>query len=423
MKPQHLLLSLGWLLLISGCTAVPESVPTAPPTRVVSETATPATVLPANTPLAAAVTATLLPNSTSAPIEAPMLPAAAVRQTQAALIAVYTSIPSKPPAPTPTSFTRTIWRILFNAVPCPADVIACDNALFMEESSRWYLINSDGSGLIALEDTGTFLSNMWGYPHPSPDGTYLAYLARSETNNELHIMLAEISSGNVSDLGIAPDVFQELKFLSESGCLAVYSSPRLNDAPAIEIVTVTKVCAGSDERQLLETIELPGLRPAMNLYRLSPQGDAFLITTLNESSIPEAYVYEFGSQQPPRLLLSGEDATWFIGGPARWRPDGQEIEIFLQHLEPDNMMRILLYTSDRQGNNRRITLELKLPFSLQGDWSPDGRELAFFPGMPEYTPETTGIYILDLETGTWRQILSGFYKDTPLIQSWQATLP
>ncbi len=291
----------------------------------------------------------------------------------------------------------------------------------MSQTSQWYVVESDGSNLVALEDTGTFLADMWGYPYLSPDGTQLAYLTRSEVDNELHVTLAEVHNGNVIDLGPLSGRFQDLRFLSETGCLAIYTSPGWESRPTVETLTVTKICTSVDP-QVLETIDFPDLRPALNQYHVSPEGDAILITTRSISGVPEIYIYEFGGQQPPQLLFSAEDETWFSSGPIRWQPNGQKVEFFLEHGEPDGLIQILLHTIDRKGVRDDNSLELKLPFSINGDWSPDGREIAFF-GMSDYTPETSGIYILDLETGEWRQILSEFYNSAPLIQNWQADVP
>jgi len=295
----------------------------------------------------------------------------------------------------------------------------------MEEVSRWYIIESDGSDLVALEATETFLVDLWGSPHLSPDGTHLAYLVRSKTDDELHLMLSEISSGHTSDLGVVSQQLRELKFLPEPGCLALYTAPRWDERPAVETLTVTKRCAGSTEHQILETIEFPNIRPVFNRYYLSPQGDALLIMTRNADNIPEVYIYEFGSQEPPRLVFTGTDEAGFPYGPARWLPDGQGVEFFAQLVEPDGSVKELLYASNRQATDIQVKLELNLPFSLEfgGDWSPDGRELAFFPALPKITPEVSGIYILDLETGEWWQIVSGLYSDTPGIQAWSAEIP
>lgn len=322
--------------------------------------------------------------------------------------------------PTPTT---PDWRILLHAIPCPSSLTNCGTDLYLNDLSRWHLVNSNGSGLLALEDTQTFLATMWGHPHLSPDGTHLAYLVRSQTDQQIHLMLSPINSGQTTDLGQAPQTFRTLKFLPEPGCLAVYSSPAQPEPGATETITVTKQCAGSTEHQPLETIQLPNIQPYSH-YHLSPQGDALLILTWNPQSIFELYIHEFGTQQPPRLLFTAEDATWSLWGPARWLPDGQSVEFFTQQIQPDGSARVLLYTTDRQATTTQLKLDLKLPFTLiSGDWSPDGRELAFFPGLPNYTPQTSGIYILDLTNGQWRQIISGLYNDDPGIRTWHAAIP
>ncbi len=423
------LLFFSWLAT-TGCTPTSDTAVTIPPTRLVASS-TPHSNISTNvpsattTPLAADIQATqiaLLAEATPIPTMV-TLSIEDILATQTAKPPLPTITPSATPTlrPTLTPYPGLTWRILFQAVPCPNTNVSCNNDLFMSQRSQWYVVESDGSNLVALEDTGTFLADMWGYPYLSPDGTQLAYLVRSGVDTELHVTLAEVNNGNASDLGPLSGRFRDLRFLSETGCLAIYTSPGLDKMPTIETLTVTKLCT-SAAPQVLETIEFPDLRPALNDYHLSPEGDAILITTRSTSGVPEIYIYEFGSQQPPQLLFSAEDETWFISGPIRWQPNGQKVEFFLQHGEPDGLIQILLYTIDRKGVRDDNSLELKLPFSINGDWSPDGREIAFF-GMTDYTPEASGIYILDLKTGEWRQILSEFYSDVPLIQNWQADVP
>lgn len=429
MNSRYLLISLvclGWLLT-AGCTPPVEPAPTVPATMpALSGTPTPTTrpittPTPVATPLPDTLTPTFEPGAS--PVR-PTLSLPEVRASQTALWAdIYATTPTWTPSPTSTPISGPIWRILFRAVPCPRSINECGIDLYMHDVSRWYLIDSDGSDLVALEDTEPFLTDMYigAEPHLSPDGTHLAYLAK--TDDEVHLMLSEIASVQTSDLGVAPQEFRELRFLSEPGCLAVYSSPGWDDRPVIEMVTVTKLCAGSTERQILGIVEFPNIRP-FSRYRLSPQGDALLIWTRNANSILELYIYEFGSQEPPRLLFAAEDNTWFLGA-ARWLPDGQSVEFIAQQSKPDGLRKVLVYASNRQPTDIQVKLELDLPFGLSGmgNWSPDGREVALFPGIPKNTPETSGVYILDLESGEWRQIISGFYDVEPYVQAWQAEVP
>src|SRR5690606_35849057 len=106
---------------------------------------------------------------------------------------IYATTPTWTPSPTSTPLSGPIWRILFRAVPCPRSINECGIDLYMHDVSRWYLIDSDGSDLVVLEDTETFLTDMsiGAEPHLSPDGTHLAYLAK--TDDEVHLMLSEIA--------------------------------------------------------------------------------------------------------------------------------------------------------------------------------------------------------------------------------------
>lgn len=400
-------------LLTVGCTAT---------------SVTPETTTPLSAPITANVTITTPTNRptpwltpTPSPTPTP-LSATNVWQTQTAFMPAPTSTPTPTPRPTFTPALGPVWRILFSGVPCPADFSRCDNDLYIGESSRWYLINSDGSGLIALKDTDTFLTDLWGYPRISPDGTHLAYLARSEVDNDLHIMLAEISEGTPIDLGVAPEVVREMSFLPEPGCLAVYTSPRVDESPEVETITITKVCVEQPEHQVLRVIEFPNLRPAFNnWYRLSPGQEMLLVYGASLNDTWDIYVWEFDTNITlPGLVVSQSKSNY--RGSVRWHPDGQRIEFVTGGMQLDGTVLTSFYVADPNGENLMTRLDLTAEFAVpNGDWSPDGYEFAFSLVMPDLTPELSGIYVLDMESGVWQQILSEFY--ITLVHTWQLNFP
>lgn len=425
MKPQYLFTSLCCLggLLISGCTAVPESAATAPATRTVSETATPATVLPANTPLAAAVTATLLPNSTSVPIEAPMLPAAAVRQTQAALIAIYTPIPSKTPTPTftpgPTStpFTGAIRPILFAGIPCvPGHSYCTDHERF--EPMQWYQVYSDGSGFRSvdqLENPDMVIQRI----RFSPDGSLMAYWAASA--KERHLFLADLSNKNPIELVVVPAeqgaLMQGFDFMPETDCLVVWWSD-VQQATEFETVSVEQVCPGQAKPLGLGVFELPFRSGS---YLLSPQGDAFLAYSRDRDQNLQLYIQEIDVTSPPFFLFTSEDDLAFLS-PRRWRPDGQAIEFILNryHSPSYDQAAITKYVVSRDGQTvESYPLVEDAPFGLCCDWSPDGREIVI--ALLDRPSEINGIYVFNLEDASWRQILPGFQLDRGPI--WSPEMP
>jgi hypothetical protein len=424
MRTNHLLIYLCCVgsLWLASCS------PTDTAPLVITRTVAQATDTPASTATeTTAATATLLPTSTS-DIATPELPSLTFTSTPDPSLPPWTREPSPTPTiePTATVMPESIWTILFRAIPCPESWSSCNNDLFMDDYARWYLVNSDGSDLYPLEDSNTILANIWSMPYFSPDNTHLAYLARSETDDIPYLALTDTSNGNIINLGPVPEIIYELSFLSESDCVIVYTSPRPqpNELPTVAVVNVQKLCPDLSGPEILETITFPDLRPGYHhTYRLSPQNDALLAVGLNKNDIFEVYVYEFDSPHPPQLLFSAADERWWIDT-VRWHSDGQHIEFFVQRTHsPDELLDIILYASDRQATHLQTVLELQLPFSIRGgSWSPDGQQLAFFPGMPHYTPATSGLYILDLETGKWQQILSGFHITGP-VTTWFADIP
>ncbi len=417
MKPQYLLACLGWLLLISGCTAVPESAATVPATRMVGETATAATTLPAHTPLSAAVTATLLPNSTSALMEAPMLPAAAVRQTQAALVAVYTPLPSKTPTPTATPFTGPVWPILFAGVPCVSGHFYCTDPE-RHEPMQWYQVYSDGSGFRSvdqLENPDMVIQRI----RFSPDGSLMAYWAASSEHR--HLFLADLNNKNPIELVVVPAeqgaLMQGFDFVPETNCLVIWWSD-IQQVAEFETVSVEQVCPGHAEPQELGVFELPFRSGG---YLLSPQGDAFLAHSRNRDQNLQLYIQKIDATSPPLFLFTSEDELAFLS-PRRWQPDGQAIEFILNryHSLSYDQAAITKYAISRDGQTVESYLLVEdAPFGLCCDWSPDGREIVI--ALLDRPSEINGIYVFNLEDASWRQILPGFQLDRGPI--WSPEMP
>lgn len=408
------LCSFYWLALV-GCA--PTSEPLAATRLPVAQTTA---TLPA-----ASETATQSATSTFAPTATEAWQTRAAHLTSLPLPPSETPTVTDTPTPTFTPYPGPVWRILFLAVPCPEILSSCNNDLYMSYTSRWYLINSDGSDLTPLEDTGSFLADLWGFSRLSPDGKRLAYLMRSDEDQKLHLMLAEIHSGKIADLGLSPEVVVELGFSPEPECLMVYTTPRPEQVQEFQAITVIKICADSSDWEVLATVKfstLPASQTHLSSITLSPQGDALLIRSRNVNDISELYIYEFGNSEQPNLLFAAEDESWGIGLPS-WQPNGQHIEFFLQRWETNNTVSVHHYMSVRDGTDAQIVAEMSLPFSLDGAWSPDREEIAFFPGLDTYAPATSGLYILDLTTGKWRQIASNLYSDTPHVHTWQVDLP
>lgn len=419
MKLLHLLLIMCCLggLLISGCTAVPESAATLPATRMVDVTATPATVLPANTPLAAAVTATLLPNSTSAPIEAPMAPAVTARQTQAALADVYTPSPSKTPSPTATPFTGPVWPILFAGVPCvPGDSYCTDPERY--EPMQWYQVYSDGSGFKSvdqLENPDMVIQRI----RFSPDGSLMAYWAASSEHR--HLFLADLNNKNPIELVVVPAeqgaLMQGFDFMPETNCLVVWWSD-VQQATEFETVSMEQICPGEAEPRGLGVFDLPFRSGG---YLLSPQGYAFLARSLDRGQNLRLYIQEMDVASPPLFLFATEDDLAFLS-PLRWHRDGQAIEFILNkyHSPAYDQAAITRYVISRDGQTvESYPLVEDAPFGLCCDWSPDGREIVI--ALLDRPSEINGIYVFNLEDASWRQILPGFQLDRGPI--WSPEMP
>ncbi len=416
MKPQHLLLSLGWLMLITGCTPTPETVATAPATRPASVATTPAPVISPipDTPL-------LLPSSTSTPTFTPLptLSLAELGATYTAQAAAYTPPPTQrptstfTPTPTFTPIPGPVWPILFAGGRCRTGDAYTNCGQDMVDEWGWYQIHSDGSGLRSVPQLNLEPEFRIQAIRFSPDGNKMAYWAWSEQGYRL--FLAGLDNSNPLEMITTPFERSALlggfDFMPETDCLVLYWRFDINQSPEVEKVSIERVCPDRMEPQVLDVIEFPDLWPRFaHHYLLSPQGDALLAVGPDRNYNEYLYIQELETIVSPRLLFTAPDQQGLSLGPVWWQPDGQQIEFIQNVIQPDDTVSLTHYVVSRDGQNVQSRLELTAEFVLvTGGWSQDGREIAFFSSLFDFKPETTGIYVFDLENGTWRQILAGYY--------------
>jgi len=344
------------------------------------------------------------------PVPTTPLPVISRSPTAPPTIPALTPIPILQPAtptPTPTSTFRSVWRIFFQGSPCPA-YATCD--VLKDEPSRFFFVNSDGSG---LEESPDFSST----PGPgvigfSADGSHVAYwdgpvlvLARSDGSSPVRL---PVHGGGYA-------VYVD--FLGND-CLALYKhvlSPK---------VTTERICVGDSEPQVLDTVEFPG-DAGYRFYRISPQGDKLLAYDLGGHLRGDVriYVKALGSDEPPHLLFppspSSESCTL---------EELRYSSLVSIHWSSDEMIEFL-WCCDRDcffqqvdWQGREIVTRLMVQGVGEGDWSPDGREFAFgnYVPPPGYvvTGEDAGLYVLDLDTGEKRKIVSEIYVERIRTVGW-----
>jgi hypothetical protein len=397
--------SFCWLL-ISGC-APAETIPANPTPEIAQITptavATSTKIMPA-TPTPATMTAIeerLYPTTTPTPD--PTLPP-------------WTREPSSTPTiwPTYTPIPGSVWPILFAGNPCTVkdDSTYCNE--LWPESGQWYQINSDGSGLRRVPQ----LDN----PEPedydgrniqvlrfSPDGEKIAYVAGnhlfvSDLHNDKPLALVELPLNYWAVLG-------GFDFVPGSDCLMIYwrSDPQ---SQRFETLSLELVCPDPLNRQVLYTIELPDLNAGSASGKLSPQGDAILISGQDDDGRNRLYICDISSNSNLRLLFAEPDTDegMIFLGPFRWQLDGWYIEYIINNYQDQEHLIVTYNLVDRKGvpiETILTTSSNNLFLSHHHDWSPDGREVVFAK-QNDY-PEMSGIYMSNLEAGTIRQVLSEFH--------------
>ncbi len=143
--------------------------------------------------------------------------------------------------------------------------------------------------------------------------------------------------------------------------------------------------------------------------RTSPDGS----TLLYVSSDRNLYIVDKKNGEATLLSRSqdfADDESHVEIGPACWSPEGTMIRFAVQKRKDNTRYPTLFYTVSRDGNNLQtlFTLPALKYMSAAGDCSPEGREMAIpIPQSP--ASEKAGLYVVDLDHGTYRQILYTYY--------------
>ena len=389
------------LLLASGCT--PGAIgPTDPAAEIVSISATPTEVVEPTPNSSAPPVPTTTPYPTT-PTPDPALPP-------------WTPEPSPTPTiqPTFTPIPGAVWPILFAGNPCPPreGSIYCQEQ--WPESDQWYQINSDGSGLRRISQLDNpepedYYGRNIQILHFSPDGERIAYVAGN------HLFVSDLYNDNPLALVELPlnywVILGGFDFVSGSDCLMIYwhSDPQ---SQRFETLSLELVCPDPLNRQLLRTIELPELKAGSASGKLSPQGNAILISGQDNDGRNRLYIYDISENSNLRLLFAEPDPDdgMILLGPFRWRFDGWYIEYIINNYQDQEHLIVSYNLIDREGvpiKTIMTTSSSNLFLSHHHDWSPDGREVVLAK-QNDY-PEMSGIYISDLEAGTIRQVLPEFH--------------
>ena len=296
------------------------------------------------------------------------------------------------PFPTPTP-GGPVWRILFKGAPCSEMSVGCQP--FDGTPSYLYVVNSDGTGLEQIE---TFPSSPL-LPMLSPDGSRMAY----STGDGLYVANADGTNPvRILDSWAAFD-------FSPDGESIVYGVPHIVENNLDQRQTQI----GRVHLDDFEQVVLAILPVKVSYMYVSPDGNRILAHSQSLNPITNHfYVVEIENGKVSDLFNSD-----CVVGPVRWLPNGQRIE-FVTLQKEDEVYINVFYTIDRNGENLRPTLTIANlgNWIHWGDWSPNGQELAF--SLPPYSEDESlaGLYILDLNSGYWQQILSAY--DASLVRTW-----
>lgn len=325
-----------------------------------------------------------------------------------------------PPTPTPRSPKG---QIVFGAYPCMPGG-DCSPYPGMEDDFSLYIINSDGTGMRPVtgeellqrgllfrlpfvpdkmveraEKAGIFRrhANAAALFNSEnirwlPDGS--AWIERGEDG--LYVVRTDgtgstkVAEGEIYDFDLSPD-----------GRTIAYA----------EGTTIYSVEIDGSNRRELARIRARGVG---DVY-WSPEGDLILISTTRgpDDRWDDLYLVDFNTRQIQSLFHLANPAMSSLHNP-QWSSDGRHVEFLLsgQIFLVGQKGPITLFSITGNGDDLEKIVEIPYWGYIERTvWSPDRHHIAFAPGF--YPDE--GLYMLDLGSGYYWQILSGYVLSGPML--------
>lgn len=172
---------------------------------------------------------------------------------------------------------------------------------------------------------------------------------------------------------------------------------------------------GSDLRQVESltgsiTSPLPQHTSPVGAPQPSPDRSSWVYYTNGAPDVPRGLYLLDTTSEKESLLLSSKAISGSMGFfyPVCWSSDGTAIRFYVRFQE-DQQRRDTFYSVDRNGQNLKELFTLTDLMDTHTEWainagtcSPDNRELAFS------LDQDGKLYLLDLNSGQWRQILTNY---------------
>ncbi len=378
----------------------------------------PATVSVLPTPVSVIPTATSMPTSIATATPFP------------------TQIPSLPPTaistatPCPTSPDEPVRQLLFSSAECEAG--SC------WKNSSIYLIHSDGDGLRRI------FQGQWAIYELalSPDGTKLAFAEDEGWGITVYIL--DLATGNTWPL-MADFNTRMPRWVSDDQLLCI-ARPRISEG--IDSIYLVNV----DGQEWQQLTDFPSHRRFYDLA-VSPDGVQFLFTEYDPAVRATVYRMNMDGTGLRELISPPVDCPIYVG----WSPSGNWIVIY--PIPSHSTDPVPIYLADRAGVETAEIAQLTGYPQLLA-WTPDESEMIFFSCSPaaetrfgnvvavrrdgsdtrmvvrvlgpkdhdvgdlclspkSLSPDQaqlafspmggfrTGLYVTDMRTGCWRELISG----------------
>jgi Tol biopolymer transport system component len=258
-------------------------------------------------------------------------------------------------------------------------------ALFQKSDQTYQIVLVD-----AADGSVTVLKTLdWRKPGPpefSPDGRYVAYDFPPDSDIEERDVYLLAADGSVEVLLVDHPANDRLLGWAPDGSHVMFVSTRSGTADA------WAVAVAADGRAGLETMVKANLGPVRPMgvaggvlfYGTSTQGHDLYEASLDLNTMTF-------SDTPTRLSLKFEGTN--AGGD--WSPDGRFLAYYRWLQQPQQDFQLIV-ASLADGSERNLALTIQPSFPPAPHWSPDGRSLLLMGRDERNQP---GIFMVSVESG------------------------
>ena len=251
-----------------------------------------------------------------------------------------------------------------------------------------------------IDQTITTLSRVVDYEHVaiSPDGSNVAYVTRSEGNEQMHVGDVKIAMPHdASDPAWSPDS-KQLAFVSDALQLANANGTNVRALTTINAAFSMPKWSPDGKKIAVLAIENPSRKGGALVAMTPPSGDVETQVEEQRIAIVDVATKTLTWATPADMYVFDYD----------WSPDSKALVVEATHGSgDDNYWVAALYRCAAEGGGATLVYKPVLQIATPR-WAPDGKSIAFIEGLMSDEGQTGGdVFVIPANGGETKNLTAG----------------